>query len=257
VGAEFLASELFLDAGFRHAFFTRRGGVSEGPYESLNFSRAVGDAPERVAQNVGLAAEALGVTAEHVYFLSQVHGAEARVLTGDERASDVLELEGDALVSRAAGVACGVRTADCVPILLADRRSGAVAAIHAGWRGVVRGVVEAGVEKLREVAGDRGELIAVLGPHIRADAFEVDEDVADELASVSPVPCIVRRDGKKPHVRLDNIVRAKLVAVGVARDQIDDVGGCTVTEVPQFFSFRRDGKVGGRHLSAIVPRPPH
>src|SRR5690349_22729774 len=114
VGAEFLASELFLDAGFRHAFFTRRGGVSEGPYESLNFSRAVGDAPERVAQNVGLAAEALGVTAEHVYFLSQVHGAEARVLTGDERASDVLELEGDALVSRAAGVACGGRTAACV-----------------------------------------------------------------------------------------------------------------------------------------------
>jgi YfiH family protein len=149
-----------------------------------------------------------------------------------------------------------VRTADCVPLLLADRRSGAVAAIHAGWRGIVRGVVEAGVAKLREVGGDPAELMAVLGPHIRGDAFEVSDDVAEELAAISPVPCVVRRDGKKPRVRLDNIVRAKLVAVGVARDQIDDVGGCTMTELEQFFSFRRDGKVGGRHLSAIVPRAP-
>jgi YfiH family protein len=254
VAAEFLESELFSHAGFRHAFFTRRGGVSEGAYESLNFSRAVGDDPARVAANVGLAAEALGVAAERVYYLSQVHGAEARVLKGDEQPSDVLELEGDALVSRVPGLACGVRTADCVPILLAERRSGAVAAIHAGWRGIVRGVVEASVEKLREVAGARGELMAVLGPHIRADAFEVSEDVADELANISPVPCVVRRDGKKPHVRLDNIVRAKLVAAGIERDQIDDVGGCTVTDVSQFFSFRRDGKIGGRHLSAIGPR---
>jgi YfiH family protein len=254
VAAEFLESELFSYAGFRHAFFTRRGGVSEGAYATLNFSRAVGDDPERVAQNVGLAAEALGVSPDRVYYLSQVHGADARVLTGDERPSDVLELEGDALVSRVPGLACGVRTADCVPLLLADKRSGAVAAIHAGWRGIVQGVVEAGVAKLRELAGDPGELMAVLGPHIRGDAFEVSDDVAEELAQISPVPCVVRRDGKKPHVRLDNIVRAKLVAVGVARDQIDDVGGCTVTEPEQFFSFRRDGKVGGRHLSAIVPR---
>jgi len=254
VAAEFVKSMLLERAGFRHAFFTRRGGVSEGPYSSLNFSRAVGDRAECVEGNVGLAAEALGVAPEHVYYLSQVHGAEARVLSGGERPSDVLELEGDALVSRAPGVACGVRSADCVPILVADRTSGAVAAIHAGWRGVVRGAVEGGVRKLREVAGGDGDLVAAIGPHIRVDAFEVSDDVAAELAGVSPVPCVARQQGAKPHVRLDAIVRAKLEALGIAHEWIDDVGGCTVTEAGRFFSFRRDGKIGGRHLSAIVPR---
>jgi len=254
MAAEFLTSPLLSDAGFRHAFFTRSGGVSEGPYATLNFSRSVGDEPERVAQNLTLAGEALGVPAERIYFLSQVHGNVALSLIGEERAAEVLEREGDALVSRAAGLACGVRTADCVPILLGDRRTGAVASIHAGWRGIVRGIVEAAVLKLYELTGERGELIAAIGPHIRGTAFEVSDDVAEELAAVSPVPCVLRRAGAKPHVRLDNIVRAKLVALGVPHDQVDDVEGCTLSEPERFFSFRRDGKVGGRHLSAIVPR---
>lgn len=253
--AEYLESALLRESGFRHAFFTRRGGVSEGPYATLNFSRAVGDAPERVAQNLALAGEALSLPPDRIYFLSQVHGNGTVRLNGDEPAEAVLEREGDAVVSRAPGLACGVRTADCVPILVADRRSGAVAAIHAGWRGIVRGVVEAGVNALRETAGGEPELVAAVGPHIRLWSFEVDEDVAEELAAVSPVPCVVRRDGMKPHVRLDNIVRAKLAAVGLAPEHIDDVGGCTVSEDERFFSFRRDGKVGGRHLAAIVTRP--
>lgn len=253
--AEFLESPLLRESGFRHAFFTRRGGVSEGPYASLNFSRAVGDAPERVFQNLALAGDALGVPAERIYFLSQVHGNGAVRLNGDERADAVLEREGDAVVSRAPGLACGVRTADCVPILVADKRSGAVAAIHAGWRGVVRGVIEAGLARLRETAGGEPELVAAVGPHIRLWSFEVGDDVAEELTAVSPVPCVVRRDGMKPHVRLDNIVRAKLLASGVAGANIDDVGGCTFSEDERFFSYRRDGKVGGRHLAAIVTRP--
>jgi YfiH family protein len=255
VPADFLESALLRESGFRHAFFTRRGGVSEGPYATLNFSRAVGDAPERVMQNLALAGETLGLPPDRIYFLSQVHGNGAVRLNGDEPAEAVLEREGDAVVSRAPGVACGVRTADCVPILVADRRSGAVGAIHAGWRGVVRGVIEAGVNALRDAAGGEPELVAALGPHIRLWSFEVDEDVAEELAAASPVPCVVRRPGMKPHVRLDNIVRAKLTAAGVAAEHIDDVGGCTVTEAERFFSFRRDGKVGGRHLAAIATRP--
>jgi len=254
MAAEFLASELLTAAGFRHAFFTRHGGVSEGPYASLNFSRSVGDDPERVAQNLGLAAQALDVPMERLYFLSQVHGAAAVTLTGEESAEEVLAVEGDALVGRAAGIAYGVRTADCVPILVGDRRTGAVASIHAGWRGIVRGVVEAGILKLIEVAGEDVDLVAAIGPHIRGTVFEVSEDVAEELAGVSPVPCVLRRVGMKPHVRLDNIVRAKLVALGVPLDQIDDVEGCTASEPERFFSFRRDGKVGGRHLSAIAAR---
>lgn len=252
--ADCLTSALLTSAGFHHAFFTRRGGVSEGPYATLNFSRAVGDDGERVARNVALAAEVLGVSAARVYYLSQVHGQVTHVLDGTEDPAGVINLEGDALVSRVAGVACGVRSADCVPILVGERRSGAVAAIHAGWRGVVRGVVEAALASLRAEAGGAGELVAAIGPHIRVGAFEVSDDVAEELAAASPVAGVVERGGAKPHVSLVRIVRAKLEALGVAAGAIDDVGGCTVTEPERFFSFRRDGKVGGRHLSAIVPR---
>ncbi|HEV8551382.1 MAG TPA: peptidoglycan editing factor PgeF [Polyangiaceae bacterium] len=254
MAAEFLESRLLATAGFRHAFFTRHGGVSEAPYATLNFSRAVGDRAECVAENVARAALELGVPKDRVYYLSQVHGAVTHVLTGTETPEGVLALEGDALVSRVPTVACAVRSADCVPVLVADRRSGAVAAIHAGWRGVVRGAVEAGVAALRELTGEEGELVAAIGPHIRAEAFEVSEDVARELEAASPVGAVVERGGPKPHVSLARIVSGKLHALGLAASAVDDVGGCTVSEPGRFFSFRRDGKIGGRHLSAIVPR---
>jgi len=254
VQAEYLESVRLRRAGFRHAFFTRRGGVSAGPYASLNFSVAVGDEPGKVAENLALAGQALGVDGGRVYFLSQVHGPVAVTVDGLETRELVLLREGDAVVSRTPDLACGVRSADCVPILIGDVRSGAAAAIHAGWRGVVRGAVEAGVEALRRLAGADGELVAAIGPHIREQAFEVSEDVAQELQAVSPVAGVVFRDGDKPHVALARIVWGKLRALGIAEDCIDDVGGCTALEADRFFSFRRDGKVGGRHLSAIVPR---
>ena len=251
---ELLESSLLRAAGFRHAFFCRRGGVSEGPYASLNFSISVGDAPENVSRNLALAAESLALDKQRIFFLSQVHGAVSRVLDGSEAAADVLTTEGDGLSSRCSDLACSVRTADCVPLLVADRRSGGAAAIHAGWRGIVRGVVESGVESLRSIAGSKPELVVAIGPHIREEAFEVSEDVARELEASSPVSGVVDRRPRKPHVSLANIVRGKLVALGIPEAAIDDVGGCTLTEAERFFSFRRDGKASGRLLSAIVPR---
>jgi YfiH family protein len=255
VAAEYLSSELLSRAGFRHAFFTRAGGVSTGPYESLSFSVAVGDSADNVQRNLELAAGALGVAASRIYFLSQVHGAVTEVVDGSEPRERVLQREGDAVLSSVPDLACGVRSADCVPLLVGDRRSGAAVAIHAGWRGVVRGAVESGVTALARLAGPGAELVAAIGPHIREQAFEVSPDVAAELASVSPVPAVsTPPGGGKPHVSLVRIVTAKLRALGVAERDIDDVGGCTVEEPGRFFSFRRDGKIGGRHLSAIVPR---
>ncbi len=228
--------------------------MSAGPYESLNFSATVGDDPGNVARNFALAAGALGVEDHRIFFLSQVHGAAARVLDGSEALETVRLLEGDALASRRPDLACSVRTADCVPILVADRRSGAVTAIHAGWRGVVRGVVEAGIESLRDFAGGDAELVVAIGPHIREQAFEVSEDVALELEASSPVRGVVDRTRAKPHVSLVRIVLGKLVRLGIPAEATDDVGGCTHTEHERFFSFRRDGRVSGRLLSAIVAR---
>ena len=255
--APFLRSELLAREGFRHAFFTRRGGVSVGPYESLSFSLAVGDAPAAVAENLERAARALGVAVSRLQFLSQVHGTGVVVTSGRELRDALVEREGDALLSTNPECAVSVRVADCVPILIGDRKGGAALAIHAGWRGLSLGVIEAGVGKLREVIGADGQLIAAIGPHITVDAFEVSEDVAEILAACAPhVRSVDRTLGPRPHVSLARIARQKLLDVGLGAGAVDVISGCTFGDPSRFFSFRRDGRISGRHLAAIVPRSP-
>ncbi len=251
--AKALISPLLRDAGFRHAFFTRGGGVSEGPYASLSFSVAAGDVPEHVEENLNRAAALLGVAPERMYFLSQTHGTDLREVTGVEDRSEVLHLEGDAVWSDSPAVACAVRSADCVPVLLADRRSGRVAAIHAGWRGVAAGIVPSVISRL--ATDRRPEWLVAIGPHISVEAFEVGEDVAQALEAASPsAKSVDRTSWSKPHVDLRLILHAQLADVGVAPAAVDDVFGCTHGDRARFFSFRRDGRLSGRHLSAIVPR---
>ncbi len=252
-------SPLLARAGFRHAFFTRVGGVSAGPFRSLSFSTAVGDDPAHVDENLRRAAALLGVEAERVLYLSQVHGAVNHFFLEATERAHTITLEGDAIGGSHPGSAYGVRSADCVPVLLADCASGAVMSVHAGWRGVVARAVEAGVTRLREHAGGQTRLIAAIGPHIGPEAFEVSEEVAGELRAACPDPArdVVLRSaaGGKPRVDLRQIVTQQLLALGLAADCIEQVGGCTVLEPERYFSFRRDGQRSGRHLSAIVPRP--
>lgn len=249
-----LTSELLNRSGFRHAFFTRQGGVSEGTFASLNFSVAVGDETEHVSENLRRAGQALAIDSERIYFLSQVHGREVALADGAESRDAFLRREGDVVVSDLPSLACAVRSADCVPVLLGDRVSGAAAAVHAGWRGVAGHAVAAGVEHLRALAGGSADLIAAIGPHISLDAFEVSEDVAELLRAASPDSGVVDRSRTRPHVDLRRVVRAQLLAHGLHASSIDDVPGCTVRDEALFFSFRRDGKRSGRLLSAIVPR---
>ncbi|HVY31694.1 MAG TPA: polyphenol oxidase family protein [Polyangiaceae bacterium] len=256
--ASYQQSPLLARAGFRHAFFTRLGGASEGPFESLSFSTAVGDTPAAVDENLRRAATLLGVDAARVLFLSQVHGRRAFFYDAPALRTETITLEGDALGGSDASSAYGVRSADCVPVLIADQESGAVMAIHAGWRGVACRVVEAGVSCLRTHLQSPGRLLAAIGPHISAAAFEVSDDVAAELLASCPVPgALAHGEGSspKPHIDLRFIVTQQLLALGLTEAEVDQVNGCTVLEPERYFSFRRDGKRSGRHLSAIVPRP--
>ena len=252
--AEYLTSPLLSRAGFRHAFFTRRGGASEGAFSSLNFSVAAGDQPVHVAENLRRAGRALSVDPDRIYFLSQVHGRNVECADGGEAPHAFVRREGDIVVGSAPTLACAVRSADCVPVLLADRVSGFVAAVHAGWRGVACRAPEAGALALKQLAGAKADLIAAIGPHISRESFEVSEEVASELESASSASGVVDRTGPRPHVDLRRIVRAQLTSMGLASAAIDDVFGCTVRDPARFFSFRRDGKISGRLLSAIVPR---
>lgn len=242
-----LTSDLLSTAGFAHAFSTRQGGASTGPFATLNLARSVGDELAAVEENLRRFAEGAGIDVGALYAASQVHGAEVRVVRRAEDPVAVRAVEADALVASEAGVAVSVRTADCIPVLLADPASGRVAAVHAGWRGVVRGVVRAAVRALSPGA----RAIAAIGPGIGPCCFEVGPDVAETIAASAHGRPVVLA-GERPRVDLPAAVLAQLAAAGI--DLVDVIPGCTMCEPARFYSFRRDGKRSGRMLSAIAAR---
>jgi len=245
---------LLARAGFRHAFFTRRGGRSRPPFDSLHFGGGGGDEVS-LAANVALAARALDVDPARLYVVTQVHGRDVAVVRGDEARADVLLRRADVVLTTASSVACGVKVADCVPILVGDRATGAVAAIHSGWQGTMAEVVDAGIAALRREIGRDGDLVAAIGPHIETCCFEVGDDVAEKLAACAPDRSVVDRGrGSRPHVDLRALVRAQLRSAGLTDETIDDVRGCTKCDEVRFFSYRRDRDESGRLLSAIVAR---
>lgn len=247
-----LRSKLLDQAGFSHGFFLRGGGVSEGAFSSLNFTTITGDSAENVAKNLALAGKSLGVEGQSIYFLRQVHGTDSLVVDGSELRNEVEEMEGDIVLTRTSGVAAAIRTADCVPVLLACPETGWVAACHSGWQGCVRQAAPQAVRALYAAGAKR--LLASVGPHISLQSFEVSLDVAQELIDASPDKDIIDRSFEKPHIDLRKMVRAQLVQSGLSQGDIDDVAGCTVLDEANFFSFRRDGNPSGRMLSAIVGR---
>lgn len=248
-----LRSQLLLELGFSHGFNLRTGGSSAAPFASFNLGRAVGDDPAHVDENHRRFALALGYGVDSLYETSQVHGAFVRAVSAGDDPNTVRRDEADALLATRAGATVGVRVADCAPVLLADADSGAVAAVHAGWRGTALGVVECATRALLAAGhAEPTRLVAAIFPHIRRCCFEVGEDVAQTLLASSPDPDVVDRSRTRPHVDLGAIIAAKLQALGVPAVQVDSVPGCTRCEPERYFSFRREGQRSGRHLAAIV-----
>lgn len=249
-----LRSRLLDQHGFRHGFSLRTGGVSEPPFATLNLARGVGDDPAHVAENHARLARDIGYEEDRLYELSQVHGAHVeRASTGS--VSEALRArQGDALVCAVPGAAIGVRVADCAAILLAHPKSGTVAAVHAGWRGVVQGVIGAALSALcQEAEGRPDQLLAAVFPHIGVDAFELGEDVAQQIAASAPEDSeVIRRGWGKPHADLGRAIVAQLARAGLAAENIERLPGCTFREPERFFSYRRDGAASGRHLAVIV-----
>lgn len=239
---------------FRHAFATRDGGVSQPPYDTLNLAFHVGDREQFVRENRRRFSDSLRLPTDRLFEQRQVHGSSVREIAQTDVAGTVANAEGDALVARTAGFGVAARTADCVPVLIAHPPSGDVAAVHAGWRGSIAGVVVRAVEAMSHAPR---ELIAAIGPHIRVDAFEIGEEVAVRMESAAPGRLVVDRRSDKPHGDLARLITYQLLAAGLPAELIEDVGGCTFSETTHFFSHRRDRGNTGRHLSAIVARNPH
>jgi hypothetical protein len=240
--------------GVAHGFFTREGGVSAGIYASLNCGLGSGDDPDVVREN--RARVAAHLHAHDLVSAYQVHGTKALIVraplpAGAERP------RADALVTTVRGLALGVLTADCAPVLLAEPHAGVVAAIHAGWRGALAGVVEAAVGAMQGLGADCSHIRAAVGPCIGQGAYEVgpEFEAAFLAQDRDSSPFFSRgKDQERPHFDLGGYVCLRLDRAGVAGAvQLPD---CTYAQGDQFFSYRRSRASKeadyGRQISAIV-----
>lgn len=225
-------------ASVRAFVTTRAGGVSEGPYASMNLGAASGDAPSSVARNRAILASHMPA---EPHWLRQVHGNDVAE-PGRELAATA-----DAAVTRRPGIACAVLTADCLPVFLCDEAGAAVGMAHAGWRGLAAGVIERAVERMG-VEGAR--VMAWLGPAIGPQAFEVGGEVRAAFVSHDPVAAVAFREkeGGKFLADLYVLARQRLAAAGVK--QVSGGAFCTWTETGRFFSYRRQ-RQSGRMASVI------
>ncbi|MFF9061545.1 peptidoglycan editing factor PgeF [Streptomyces sp. NPDC101213] len=225
-------------SGAHFAFTDRWGGVSAAPYEELNLGGAVGDDPGAVRANRKSAAESLGLEADRVVWMNQVHGADVAVVDGpwDERRVP----EVDAVVTRERGLALAVLTADCTPVLLADPVAGVVAAAHAGRPGMVAGIVPAAVRAMVGLGAEPSRIVARTGPAVCGRCYEVPEAMRAEVAAVEPAAHAETSWGT-PAVDVTAGVHAQLDRLGVHDRERSPV--CT-RESQDHFSYRRDRTTG-------------
>jgi len=279
-GIAFWRSPGLRELGFIHAFSTRLGGVSEGVFDSLNLGRSGehGDDPARVDENLRRFHRAMfgrdaldGGRLPALVRVRQVHGNGVVDAEHDRNGT----AEADAIVSADARCAATVRVADCAAILIACPRTGAVAAVHAGWRGVVAGVIEATISRLGERGAAPGDLRAAIGPCIGARAFEVGPEVAAAFEARDLGSRVLARNGDrvascrggaarhhgtndshdaKPTIDLAGAVADLLERAGVRRHGVDRSDLCTVELERDFFSYRRQGPMSGRMAAAIACR---
>lgn len=244
------AEVLFAPAlGSQHAFCTRRGGVSEGAYATLNCGLSGEDRPERVRENRARAAAAAGADPVRLVSLYQVHGAE--VVTVREPWTDGDRPRADAMVTRVPGMALGVVTADCAPVLFADRAAGVVGAAHAGWRGAAAGVLEATVVAMEGLGAARGRIVAAIGPCIGAGSYEVGPDLRDAVVAAGAHGEAFFADGTRPGHWLFDLAgycAARLGALCRVEMPWGDGSADTFADGSRFFSHRRRTLAGGGPL---------
>jgi YfiH family protein len=242
-------------AGVRHAFFTRAGGVSEGPFGSLNCGFGSGDAPQRVAANREIAVARLGLRADRLVTVRQIHSA--RVVTVERPWRREESPLADGLVTAVPGIALGVLAADCAPILFHDPVARVIGAAHGGWRGALNGVVDATISWMAALGAERPRIRAAIGPCIARRSYEVGPEfpqpfVAEDPGNMSyfaPAPCSGRF-----LFDLGGYIAHRLAGAGIATVEVAQHD--TLAEEERFFSYRRACLRGersyGRGLSAIV-----
>jgi YfiH family protein len=241
--------------GLRHGFFTRQGGVSSGIYASLNCGPGSRDEPANVTENRARVAELLGAKPGSLITVFQKHGADA-VIAQKPWKQDKMP-EADAIVTAKPGIAIGILTADCAPVLFCDGTAKVIGAAHAGWRGALSGIVEATVEAMETLGAEPERISAVIGPAISQGAYEVGAEFMQHFLAEAPESeafFIADEASGEPHFDLVGYVAERLARAGVGA--VADLGLCTYCEETRLFSYRRSQHHGegdyGRQISAIL-----
>ncbi len=253
---QYLESEDFLQSpSILHGFCTRIGGVSGGPYDSLNVSAREGDPPEQVRTNWQRIASAFEIPCEQFFVVNQVHGEKFLIIEDAVSCHSLENRQYDAIVTDQPGVAIGIKTADCAPVLLFDRARQAIAAVHAGWRGTALGIAAKAVRVMKERFSTRPEdLTAAIGPSIGPCCYEVDKPVFEAVSLQGESEQVLRPGRREGRWMFDLPLanRIQLEREGVPKGQISVAGLCTCCRRDLFFSHRRDGEKTGRHLNFIL-----
>ena len=249
------APELAGLPGVRHGFFTRRGGVSEGIYASLNGGLGSRDEPDRVLRNRELIADRLGVSQNALVSVHQIHSADAVSVASPW--PHAARPKADAMVTAVPGIALAILTADCGPVLFADGTAGVVGAAHAGWKGALSGVLDATVSAMEALGARRRDIVAVLGPTIGPEAYEVGPEFVARFRDRDPDNArYFRPSSRDGHSVFDlpAYIGRRLEQSGIG--QKADLGLCTYRDEARFFSYRRTTHRGepdyGRMISAIT-----
>lgn len=240
--------------GLRHGFFTRTDGVSSGILAAMNCGYGSNDDPANVTANRARAMELLGVPASALTTVYQVHSPD--VVTVTEPFPHSAAPKADAMVTDRPGIALGILTADCVPVLFVDPVARVIGAAHAGWKGAVTGVLEATVEAMLALGADRPRILAGIGPHIGWDSYEVGPEFRERFISIDPGNDVLFRPSEREGHWMFNIgghVLGRLRAAGLG--QVETTGLDTLAREDLFFSYRRaclrQEPDYGRGLSAI------
>jgi YfiH family protein len=240
--------------GLRHGFFTREGGVSDGLYASLNGGIGSNDDPANVAENRRRMAAHLGVTPARLLSAFQIHSPDVVTVTEPWDAASRPRV--DAMVTSSEGLAIGVTTADCGPVLFVDPRARVIGAAHAGWKGALTGVLESTITAMEKLGAERAGIVAAIGPLIRQHSYEVGGEFVERfaLADAGNARFFIP-SAREKHAMFDlaGFIRMRLENAGVL--MIDDVGIDTYSD-ERFYSYRRSVHRRepdyGRHVHAIV-----
>ena len=251
--------DIFPEDRLVHGFSARQGGVSPAPFDALNMALHVGDDPARVWENRTRYFAAIGLDAERICTIRQVHGTEiVRALRRDagrgaRNYADALA-DADALITNDSGVPLMLCFADCVPVLLYDPVHHAAGVVHAGWKGTVQRIAAQTVARMGEEFGtEPSDVIAGIGPSIGAGCYTVGAEVAERFRTAFPTHAdeIIQEQDGALHLDLWAANRLQLVEVGVAADNIDSADICTSCDRAFFYSYRAaDGRTG--RLAAVM-----